>query len=71
VQLKDSGALGTESSFIVRAARVAFDVDDLPVDRMNERAASDGAKGTDAGRHLRVFDAQLLCPGHSRSEVDA
>ena len=56
VQLKDGGALRTESAFVVRATRVTLYIDDLPVDSMDERAASHGAIGADAGSDLGAFD---------------
>ena len=71
VQLKDRRALGTEGSFVVWATRVALDIDDLAVDGVDQRAASDGAIGADAGSDLGAFDPQLLCPRNSRSEIDA
>src|SRR2546428_1095443 len=60
VELIDRRALGAEGALVVRAARVAFDVDDLPVDRVDQGGAADGAEGTDARGGLRVLDSQLL-----------
>ena len=57
VQLEDRRALRAERSLVVRAARIAFDVDDLAVDRVHERGAADGAVGTEARRDLGVFDS--------------
>src|SRR5258707_11053326 len=45
-------------SLVVRAARIAFDVDDLAVDRVDQRRASDRAKRANARRRLGVLDAQ-------------
>ena len=71
VELKDRRALGAERPFVVRAARVALDVDDLAVDGVDERAAADRAVGTDARRDLGIFDPELLSSGDNRSEIDA
>ena len=70
VELKDRRALGAERSLIVRTARIAFDVDDLAVDGVDERAAADRAIGTDARRDLGIFDSELLGPRHNRAEID-
>src|SRR5207247_10088240 len=71
VELKDRRALGTQSPLVVRATRVAFDIDDLPVDGVDQGATPHRAIGTDAGRHLGVFDSELLGLGYDGSEVDA
>ena len=71
VQLKDRRALGAESSLIVRAARIAFDIDDLAVDRMNQSAAADGAVRANAWSDLGAFDAQFLGARHGRAQGDA
>ena len=71
VELEDRRALGAERPFVVRAARIALDVDDLAVDGVDERGAADRAVGTDARRDLGVLDAQLLRLRDDRREVDA
>ena len=43
VQLVDGRALGAEGALVVRAARIALDVDDLAVDGVDERGAADRA----------------------------
>ena len=70
VELKDRCALGTERPFVMRAARIAFDIDDLAVDGVNQRAATDGAVGTDTRRHGGAFDSQFLRPGDHRAKID-
>src|SRR5205823_7980456 len=64
VELKDRRALGTQSPLVVRAAGVAFDIGDLPVDGVDQGATPHRAIGTDAGRHLGVFDSELLGLGY-------
>src|SRR5258707_9937234 len=58
-------------SLVVRAARIAFDVDDLAVDRVDQRRASDRAKRANARRRLGVLDAQLLRARRGRGERHA
>ena len=70
VQLEDRRALGAEGSLVVRAARIALDVDDLAVDGVDEGAAADRAIRTNARRDLGVLDPELLCPRHYRAEID-
>ena len=55
----------------MRAARIAFDVDDLAIDGVNEGATPHRAIGADAGRHLGIFDSELLGSSDSGSEIDA
>src|SRR5207244_13242580 len=45
VELVDRRPFGTETAFAVRAARIALDVHDLAVDRMDERGTADCAVG--------------------------
>jgi len=71
VELVDRRALGAEGALVVRAARVAFDVDDLAVDRVDQGRASDRAEWANARRRLGVLDAQLLRPRHGRRERHA
>src|SRR2546426_12289280 len=71
VELVDRRALGAEGALVVRAARVAFDVDDLAVDGVDQGRTSDRAEGTNARRRLGVLDAQLLRPRHGRRERHA
>src|SRR5262245_35693606 len=71
MKLEDGGPLGTKGALVVRAARIAFDVDDFPVDGVDERAASDGAIRADAGSRLRSLDAELLGTRDSWTEVYA
>src|SRR5262249_37012896 len=70
VQLEDGRALGAEGPLVVRAARIAFDVDDLAVDGVNQRGAPDRAIRTDARRDLGVLDSKLLGLRHDGPEVD-
>ena len=70
VKLKDSRTLWAEGSLIVRATRIAFDVDDLAVDGVDESAAADGAVRTNARRDLRPLDPELLSSGNNRFEID-
>ena len=69
VELKDSRALRTKRSFVVRTPRVAFDIDDLSVHRMHEGCASDRTVRTKTRRRLRAFDSQLLRSRHSGPEI--
>src|SRR2546430_15181776 len=69
VELIDRRALGAEGALVVRAARVAFDVDDLAVDRVDQGRASDRAEWANARRRLGVLDAQLLRPRDRKSVV--
>src|SRR6266498_1429083 len=62
VQLVDRRALGAEGALVVRAARVAFDVDDLAVDGVDQGGAPDRAERADARGGLGVLDPQLLRP---------
>src|SRR5262245_4767143 len=71
MKLEDGGPLGTKGALVVRAARIAFDVDDFPVDGVDERAASDGAIRADAGSRLSSLDAELLGTRDSWTEVYA
>ena len=74
VELENRSALGTESAFIVRTPGIALDVDDLPIDRVNEGSAAHRAIGAKARGNLRVLDPEFLRPGdrwaeiHSRSD---
>src|SRR2546422_8890140 len=58
MELVNRRALGAEGALVVRAARVAFDVDDLAVDRVDQGRASDRAERANARRRLGVLDAQ-------------
>ena len=60
VELEDRRALGAEGALVVGTARVALDVDDLPIDRMNEGAAAHGAIGADARGDFGVLDPEFL-----------
>src|SRR5256886_6524580 len=71
VKLVDRRALGAEGALVVRAARVAFDVDDLAVDGVDQGCASDGAERTNARRRLGVLDPQLLRPRRGRRQRHA
>ena len=71
VELEGGGALGAQRPLVVRTSGIAFDVDDLPVDSVDERGAADGAEGADAGRHLRIFDSQRLRLNDDGGEVHA
>lgn len=71
VQLEDGRSLRTECAFIVRAARVAFDVDDLAFDRVDECCATYGAIRANARCNFRVFDPEFLRSGYSRPKIYA
>ena len=71
VELKDGRALGTEGALVMRAPGIALDVDDLPIDGVNEGATPHRTIGADAGRHLGIFDSELLGSRDGRSEIDA
>jgi hypothetical protein len=60
VELEDRRALGAKGALVVGTARVALDVDDLPIDRMNESAAAHRTIGADAGGDLGVLDTEFL-----------
>src|SRR5262245_44707336 len=60
VELEDRGSLGTERALVVRATRIAFDVNDLAVDGMDERPTPHRAIGKDDGRQLGIFDSWFL-----------
>ena len=66
VELEDRRALGAEGALVVRTARIALDVDDLPIDRMNQGAAAHRAIGADAGSDFGVLDPEFLRPRHRR-----
>jgi len=70
VQLKNRRAFGAKRALVVRAARIAFDVDDLPVDSVNQRGATDGAIRANARGSFGVSDAQLLGLCNYRPEID-
>src|SRR3989442_15230213 len=53
-------SFGAQRTFVVRAARVAFDVDDAAALHLDQRRASDRAERTDGRHRLRLSDAQLL-----------
>ena len=67
MELEDRRALGAERALVVRTARVAFDVDDLAVDGVDQRGAADRAVGTDARRGLGSFNAEFLGASDSRA----
>src|SRR5439155_7926578 len=69
VELEGGRALGAEVAAGDGASRVALDVDDLAVDRMDERPAADGAVGADARSRLRVLDAEAARLPLGRREV--
>src|SRR5215510_4328961 len=71
VQLKDRGSLGTEGALVVRASGIALNVDDVPIDGVNEGATPHRTIGADAGRHLGIFDSELLGSRDGRSKIDA
>src|SRR5262245_19438928 len=71
MQLKYRRALRTEGSLVVRTARIAFDVDDLTIDGVNQSCTAYRTVRTDARCRRCVFDAQLLRPRHCRCETDA
>jgi len=71
MQLKGRCALGAQAPFVVRAARIAFDVHNLAVDRVDQRRAANGAERTHARRHFGAGDPQLLCLRHDGREADA
>src|SRR5947208_2976536 len=71
MQLEDRRAFWAQGAFIVRAARIALDIDDFVVDSVDQRGATDRAVGTDARRDFCPLDAKLLCPCHYRAEIDA
>src|SRR3989441_11529482 len=71
VELVDRRALGAEGALVVRAARIAFDVDDLAVDGVDEGRTPDRAERANARRRLGVLDAQLLRPRHGRCQRHA
>jgi len=70
VELEDRRSLRAECALVERTVGIALDVDDLPVDRVYEGGAADGAIRTDARCHLRILDAELLRLGDDRSEWD-
>ena len=53
----------------MRTARIAFDVDDLAVDGVNQGGASDRTIRTDARRDLGVLDSKLLGLRHDGPEI--
>ena len=69
VELEDRRALGAKRAFVVRTARVALDVDDLPVDRVHQGGAAHGAVGAEAGGDLCVLDSQFLRSRYRWTEV--
>src|SRR5262249_9191483 len=71
VELKDRRALGTERPLVVWAAGIPLDVDDVPIDGMDKGTAPHRAIGANAGRHLGIFDSELLGSRDSGSEIDA
>jgi hypothetical protein len=71
VQLENRRTLGAQGSLVVRAPRVTLYIDDLAVDRMNERCAADGTVGTNARCDLGVYNPQLLRLCHHGAKVDA
>src|SRR5438045_1843108 len=68
VELINRRALGAERAFVVRAARIALDVDDAVALHVHQRRASDGAERTDARHRLGVLDAERLRLGARRRE---
>jgi len=71
MQLKGRCALGAQTPFVVRAARIAFDVHNLAVDRVDQRRAANRAKRTHARRHFGLGDPQLLRLRYDAREADA
>jgi hypothetical protein len=57
MELEDSGALGAEGPFVVRTPGIAFDIDDLPVHRVDERGAAYRTIGAETWRYLGIFDS--------------
>src|SRR5690606_17172027 len=55
--LECARALGAKGALVDRALRVAFDVDDLPVPGVDQRAAPNGAVGADAPRGVDAVEA--------------
>src|SRR4029453_4798673 len=60
VELIDGRPLGAQGALVMGAAWIAFDVDDLSLDGMNERPAPHRAVRADARGDLGLLDPQLL-----------
>src|SRR5262249_31752956 len=71
VELKDCGSLGTKGALVVWAARVPLDVDDVPIDSVDEGAAPHKAMGATAGGPLGILDSELWGSRDGRPEIDA
>src|SRR2546427_6426704 len=60
VELVDRSALGAEGALVVRAARIAFDVHDLAVDRVDQGQRQDRERSEEHTSELQS-QSNLVC----------
>ena len=71
VQLKNRRPFWAQSALAVGTAVVAFDIDDLTVDRVNQGRAADRAIGANTWRRLGIPNSKPLRARDHGRQVDA